>query len=106
MAGGGVVVGEYRGDAALRPAAGAVEQPFFGDQADLAPVGQMQRERQPGKASADDQYFKMACHIGMRERKPANYSKAGISQLPFTQPATGVGRYPKVNYWIGGLSLV
>jgi len=41
MAGGGVVVGEHRGDAALRPTAGAIEQLFLGDQADLASVGQI-----------------------------------------------------------------
>ena len=59
---GGVVPGQHGGDAALGPAAGAVEQLLLGDQTDLALVGQMQRQRQPGQAAADDQNVETVCH--------------------------------------------
>ena len=47
------------GNAALRPTAGAVEQRFFGDESDLPAGCQIERQRQAGEATADNQGIEM-----------------------------------------------
>ena len=54
-----VVFGQYRGNAALRPAARAVQQGFFGDQPDFFMIGQLDGQCQAGQAAADDQRVKL-----------------------------------------------
>jgi hypothetical protein len=59
----GVVAGKHGGDAALGPAAGAVEQLLFGDHPDLPLSGEMEGERQAGQPAAYDQDIETSGHF-------------------------------------------
>jgi hypothetical protein len=57
---GGVVVGDGRRDAALRPVAGAVDKLLFGDQRDaFTALRQAQRHGHAGQAATDDDHIKL-----------------------------------------------
>ena len=56
---GGIVVGDRRGNTALRPIAGAVDELLFGNQRDaFAAFGQAQRDGHTGQTAADDDDIK------------------------------------------------
>ena len=82
---GGVLRAERGGDAALRPARGAVVDEHLGDEQDAARAGGVQRGGQPGDAGADDDDVGRRRPAGLRgEQARASPTGAGIT-------ATSVG---------------
>ena len=61
-----IVIAQHCRDAALSPAAGAIEQGFFGDESDFFMFGQMQGQRHARQPAADDHYVKIF-HVGSRQ---------------------------------------
>ncbi len=72
---GRVVLGEHRGNAALGPVGGAVQEFALGDDADFLAVGQIERDGEAGQAAADD-----------RDIETRHGSLAGSERGSVTQP--------------------
>jgi hypothetical protein len=82
----GVIVGEHRGNTPLSPIAGPTEQGFLGQQRDLFPVCQLQRQSRSGKAATYDNHVETKHRTSLTSSHVTlNHNRAGVRLLPLTQ---------------------